>query len=249
LASLVQATPEDLKPSPGQLTLDPLQLSAVSQSPAAARHTVELPSRLSDGQVVLVPEHVSAASHTPAAARHDAPALPAWCWQAVFVPSHWSTVQGLLSLVQAVAFGRLASAGQLPPVPEHVSCASHSPEAARHTTVFAENPSAGQVVAVPVHFSSTSHTPTAARQVVPELPAGCRQLTLEPSHWSRVHGLLSAVQLVPLAFLASAGQAVVVPLQLSAASQSPAEARHTTLAGAALHVPSDPTTLQAWQSL
>jgi hypothetical protein len=61
--------------------------------------------------------------------------------------------------------------------------------------------------------------------------------------------LPSLVQAVAAVFLPSAGQVVVVPVQLSATSHSPAAARHTMLDDAALHVPSLPCTLQAWQSL
>ncbi|HYS05131.1 MAG TPA: hypothetical protein VEW47_08050 [Candidatus Dormibacteraeota bacterium] len=41
-----------------------------------------------------------------------------------------------------------------------------------------------------------------------------------------MQGFPSDVQLVPAALLASAGQEVLVPLQLSAGSHSPPEARH-----------------------
>src|SRR5438445_5853440 len=80
---------------------------------------------------------------------------------------------------------------------------------------------------MPVHVSARSHSPAAARPSVPAWPAGCWQATLLPSHWSRVHGLLSAVHAVPLAFLASDGQALLVPVQVSARSHSPAAARHS----------------------
>src|SRR5438445_716974 len=80
---------------------------------------------------------------------------------------------------------------------------------------------------MPVHVSARSHSPAAARPSVPAWPAGCWQATLLPSHWSRVHGLLSAVHAVPFAFLASDGQALLVPVQVSARSHSPAAARHS----------------------
>ena len=48
-----------------------------------------------------------------------------------------------------------------------------------------------------------------------------------PLHSSSVQGFVSAVQAVPLAFLASAGHALLVPLHVSARSQSPAADRHT----------------------
>jgi len=71
--------------------------------------------------VALDPEQVSAGSHSPVEARHVAPALPAGCWQALLVPSHWSSVQGFVSAVQAVPEAFLASEGQLGPVPVQVS--------------------------------------------------------------------------------------------------------------------------------
>src|SRR5204862_3748566 len=95
------------KASAGQVVLVPVQVSAASQGPAAARHTVPalpagcvqvalpplqmsrvqtLPSsvhavpfalKASVGQAVLVPVQLSATSHSPAAARHIVPAFPA----------------------------------------------------------------------------------------------------------------------------------------------------------------------------
>src|SRR2546429_56454 len=56
---------------------------------------------------------------------------------------------------------------------------------------------------------------------------GWREVLVPPSHWSGVQGLASAVQAVPAGCLASAGQVVLVPVQLSATSHSAAAARHT----------------------
>src|SRR5207249_2333202 len=162
--------------------------------------------KASGGHTVLEPVQVSSTSQVPAAVRHTAPALPAGCWQVTFVPSHSSAVQGLPSEVHAVPLPDLASAGQLGPVPGQFSAGSHSPAEARHCVLEDANPSAGQVVLVPVHVSATSHTPADARHTVPALPAGCWQAALVPSHWSAVHGLLSAVHAVPADFFASAGQ-------------------------------------------
>src|SRR5438128_741258 len=164
LPSSVQLVPFDLKTSLGQVVLLPVQLSATSHSPAAARHTVPvlpagcwhellmplhwssvqgLVSAVQDvplafltsvGQVELVPVQVSARSHSAAAARQTAPALPAGCWQSTLVPLHWSRVQALPSSVQAVP---LALRG----------------------------PSAGHVALEPVQVSGRSQSPAAARQV------------------------------------------------------------------------------------
>src|SRR5438093_2401246 len=87
--------------------------------------------------------------------------------------------------------------------------------------------SAGQAVVTPPQVSARSHSPAAARHTVPAFPAGCVQVLVLPSHRSRVHGLVSAVHAVPADCLASAGQVVLVPVQFSATSHSPAAARHT----------------------
>jgi hypothetical protein len=63
-----------------------------------------------------------------------------------------------------------------------------------------------------------------------------------PSHRSSVHGLPSSAHGVPLACLPSAGQASLVPVQLSAASHAPAAGRQITLedANVQLAVQHDP---------
>src|SRR5204863_861204 len=101
------------------------QVSARSQGPADARHSVPafpagcvqvalvpahtslvqtLPSsvhavvldlKVSVGQVVLVPVQLSATSHSFTAARHTVPAFPAGCGQAALVPSQVSAAQTL----------------------------------------------------------------------------------------------------------------------------------------------------------
>jgi hypothetical protein len=50
---------------------------------------------------------------------------------------------------------------------------------------------------------------------------------LLPSHWSLVQTFPSSVHAVPLGFLLSPGQLADEPVQVSAASHSPAEARQT----------------------
>src|SRR5207249_10666342 len=85
------------------------------------------------GQVVLVPVQVSATSQGPAAARHVAPAFPAGCWQAAFVPSHWSSVQGLPSAVQAAPAGSIESAGHVQLPPPLFSAASYTSAAEPRT--------------------------------------------------------------------------------------------------------------------
>src|SRR5207249_2088478 len=206
LPSLVHAVPAAVFASAGQAALVPVHCSAGSHSPVELRQTVLDDSKASAGHTVLDPAHVSSRSQAPAAARHTVPALPAGCWHATLVPSHWSAVHGLPSEVHAVPLGDLASAGQSGPLPGQFSAGSHSPAETRHCVLEDANPSAGQDVLVPVHVSATSHTPADARHSAPALPAGCWQAALVPSHWSAVHGLLSAVHAVPADFFASAGQ-------------------------------------------
>src|SRR5439155_1480060 len=55
---------------------------------------------------------------------------------------------------------------------------------------------------------------------------GCWQLSLLPSHSSRLQGFPSLVQAVPAGCFASAGQTVLDPVQVSARSHSPAVGRH-----------------------
>jgi hypothetical protein len=206
------------------------------------------------GQVVEVPEQVWAGSHSPAEMWQTVPAFPAGCWQAALLPSHWSLVQGLPSSVHVVPAGVFTSLGQAVDVPVQVSAGSHSPAEAwqtvpalpagcwqvtllpSHWSLVQGLPSSvqavplpflasvGQVVEVPVQVSAVSHSPAEARQVVPALPAGCWQAALEPSHWSLVQGLPSSVQAVPLGFFTSVGQAVDIPVHISAGSHSPADA-------------------------
>src|SRR5437763_1136200 len=102
--------------------------------------------------------------------------------------------------------------------------------------------SAGQAVVLPPQVSARSRAPAAPRHTAPLFPAGCAQVMVLPSHRSRVHGLVSAVHAVPADCLASAGQVVLVPVQFSATSHSPAAARHTAPAFPAgcVHVALEP---------
>src|SRR5207249_12052596 len=90
-------------PSAGHAALAPVQVSARSHAPAAARHTVLAAWNASAGQAALVPSQVSVTSQTPAAARHTLP---------------------------ATAF---ASAGQAAPLPVQSSAGAQAPAEARHS--------------------------------------------------------------------------------------------------------------------
>src|SRR5439155_5018147 len=183
--------------SAGHAAPVPVQCSARSHSPAEARQTVLDGSKASAGQAVLDPVQVSSTSQGPADARQTAAAFPAGCWQASLLPSHSSRLHGLPSSVHAVPAGFFVSAGQLAPVPVQCSAGSHSPAAARHSTLDDAKASAGQTVLVPVQVSATSQSPATARQTAAAFPAGCWQASLLPSHSSRLHGLPSSVQAAP----------------------------------------------------
>ena len=88
LPSSVHAVPDAVFASAGHAGPVPGQFSAGSHSPADARQTVLAGSNASFGHVVLVPVQSSSTSQDPTEARQTAPALPAGCWQALFVPSH-----------------------------------------------------------------------------------------------------------------------------------------------------------------
>src|SRR5207253_405221 len=82
------------KPSAGQASFTPSQLSATSHGPALARHSAVLFA--SAGQAASVPVQVSAGSQTPAEARHST--VAGWkpsVGQSSFTPSQLSaTSQG-----------------------------------------------------------------------------------------------------------------------------------------------------------
>src|SRR5712691_3313218 len=172
------------------------------------------------------------------------------------MPLHSSTVQALPSSVQDVPIVSTPSAGHVVLEPVQVSARSHSPAEARqmapafpavcrhvpvsshssreqglpsseHGVPLALLPSGGQTSSLPVHVSAASHSPADARHTVPAFPAGCVQLAPEPLHWSSVQGFPSLVHAEPFCSKASAGQLALEPVQLSARSHSPAEARQT----------------------
>src|SRR5207244_11617810 len=104
---------------------------------------------------------------------------------------------------------------------------TRSPAAAAHAKSSGSTTSDGQVDLTPATPPSGSRAaPEPARQTVPAFPAGCWHALLVPSQASVVHGLPSLEHAVPDGLLASAAQLALVPLQLSAGSHSPADARH-----------------------
>src|SRR5439155_1176589 len=109
LPSSVHVVPLALTPSAGQLALEPVQVSAVSHGPAAARQTVVDERKPSAGQLALEPVQVSAVSHGPAAAR------------------------------QTVVEGWKPLAGQVSLDPVQNSATSQLPADARHCVVLGRN--------------------------------------------------------------------------------------------------------------
>src|SRR5437763_15070678 len=108
----------------------------MSHSPAAGRQMTPIGRNTSDGHVELTPVHTSSGSHaSPEPVRQTVPALPAACWQALFVPSQRSVVQTLPTSVHAVPHGVFASAGHLGLFPVHLSARSHSPADAQQVEV------------------------------------------------------------------------------------------------------------------
>jgi hypothetical protein len=107
-ASLVHASPSThdvpfgWNESAGHDADEPVQFSATSHCPAAARHVTEFGAKASAGQLGLEPLHDSDMSQTPAAER------------------------------QTVPDGRTESAGHVELVPSQLSATSQTPAAARH---------------------------------------------------------------------------------------------------------------------
>src|SRR5438876_10238238 len=82
------------------------------------------------------------------------------------------------------------------------------------------------MIVAPGQTSAMSHSFVAARHMVPALPGRCWQAPL-PSHESVVQTLPSSVHAVPAGCLASVGQVVLAPVQVSATSHSFTAARQT----------------------
>ncbi len=117
----MQTVPTGAKASAGHAPLAPLQLSATSQTPTAARQLVAALANASAGHAADVPLQFSATSQTPTAARQ---------------------------LVAALAN---ASAGHVAAVPLHVSAVSQTPAEARQMVPAGFMPAATQTGTPVVH--------------------------------------------------------------------------------------------------
>src|SRR5207253_999599 len=212
--------------------------------------------KASAGHVPDVPVHISATSHWPAEARLLSVAVFRSSTQTLLVPVQWSAGSSSHTPpcdvpMQCVVADWKASAGHVPDVPVHVSATSHCPAEARHVTLAALYAST-HVLLLPVQSSavSSSHTPLcdAPMQCVPpasappHCPTAARHVSLAACTASThvfplpLQGALPSsshtppcdapMQCVLPDGKASAGHVPEVPVQVSATSHCPAEARH-----------------------
>jgi hypothetical protein len=155
---------DDAKPSPGQLALDPVQFSAVSQTPTVLRHTTELFLKAFAGQLSVVPSQFSVRSQKPAAARHGVldDAFRS-AGQLGFVPSHVSTTSQTPAEARQVAPALPAGCVQVSSTPLQTSSVQTF-ESLVHGVLFGCFPSLGQLTVEPSQFSVASHSPADERQ-------------------------------------------------------------------------------------
>src|SRR5262245_23870576 len=194
------------KPST-QVFSPPLHESVPSQAPPLEVPTQAVVAgwRAAAGRAGDEPEQLSATSHCPADARQMVVAGWKPSTKVFSPPLHESgPSQGPPFEVptQAVVAGWKASAGQSPDEPEQLSATSHCPADARQMVVAGWKPST-QVFSPPLHESVPSQGPPF------EVPT----------------------QAVVAGWKASAGQAPDEPVQLSATSHCPADARQMVVAG------------------
>jgi hypothetical protein len=133
---------------------------------------------------------------------------------------------------QTVVAGSSASAGQAALVPVQLSAGSHVPVDGRHSVSAGTSASVGHVPEDPVQVSATSHAPAEGRHVTVLAWKASTHALLVPAQWSAVslsHAppFDAPAQLVVAGWKPSAGQVVLVPVQVSATSQAPTDARQT----------------------
>src|SRR5438093_1516165 len=162
-----------------------------------------LDAKTCDGHVADVPVQVSATSHWPAEARQTNVEDWKTSTHALLVPVQWSAASlshapPCEAPMQLVVLDAKTSVGHVADVPVQVSATSHCPAEARHTNVEDWKTST-HVLLVPVQWSaaSLSHAPPC------EVPM---QLVVPDAKTSASHG-------------------PDVPIQVSAKSHMPAEAR------------------------
>jgi hypothetical protein len=256
------AVPFASNASVGHIAALPVQVSAMSHSPASGRQTVDAGWKTGTHIAVAptAPAHTSCASQSPdGAPPQDVPGVAAAsAGQDALDPvhdsakSHWPTDARQLVAADANRGSHVAVA---PTVPAHTSCASHVPEGAPpHEVPGVVAASAGQAVLDPVHVSAASHSPTDARHVT--LAAANRGSHVAvaptvPAHTSCASHVPEGAppQAVPAIAAASVGHVALAPVQLSATSHPPATAARHTTDGAAMastgHVAPEPVHVSA----
>src|SRR5439155_23450995 len=107
--------------SAAQSALRPVQNSATSQTPAAARHSVVVGSKVSGGQSFEVPSQLSATSQAPAAGRQTAVLFASAGRSAVLPVRNSATSQTPAAARHAVVVGTQVWAGASAHGPVHGS--------------------------------------------------------------------------------------------------------------------------------
>lgn len=212
-----------------------MQVSATSQVPADARHTVLLLRKPLPGQLALLPVQVSATSQSPAEGRQTVlPLRKLSRGQPALLPVQLSaTSQDPAEGRHTRAAEAKASPGQAGPLPVQVSATSQGPAAPRQTKAPLRKTSPGHAALPPEQVSATSQGPFEGRHtVLPERKESSGHTALLPEHISGAsQGPAAARQTLPL-WNESLGHIVEDPVQTSGASQSPAAGRHMVPAAA-----------------
>lgn len=233
-----QGVADDCIPSAGQSAELPVHVSSASHGPTGARQEVPPATRPT---LVQTGAPLEQSICPRSQARPVGQGVPFTHGAQVPVPLH--TPPG--HIVPATA---RTSGGQAAPLPLQVSFESHASTPVRHRLAESK-PSAGQAVLTPSQFSTRSQGPAGVRHTVPggAGPAGTHtgvppvQSRVPASHATPVaHGApgehetqapspsqTPPAHVRPAGCGASAGQVTAVPSQISCASHSPVDARHT----------------------
>ena len=239
----------------GHAALEPLQLSAWSQSPVDARHSVPAEARTLLGHSKLRPSHDSLGSHSPSDGRHvvpDATGAQVPSTPAVNAAMHAS--QSLSSPVPQTESQHTPST-QCPE--EHEESVWHAAPCAS----FEMQVPASQKVP-PAHWSFPPHeegqlTPVPVQRYgeqlgLPGWPAAthasAEQVPALPSQSSGASQLPAAGrQTVPAGSTSSTGHVSAVPSHVSGTSHRPTAGPHTIPAEIGPHAPSAPPVRDAVQ--
>lgn len=218
--------------SVGQVAVLPVQRSSRSQGPAEARQTTELVLSTSAGQAALTPSHRSSGSHEPIDPRQTVDALARTSdGQTVEAPVQSSAGSHRPDEPRhVVVLGASTSPGQVADEPVQNSGRSHTVAAGRQLKLADWNE---HVPTDPLRLHASHAPPQAVLQQTPSMQLPETHCVLEVHAWPFV---CCAWQVPALQYCIeghdaeSAGQVAVEPVQLSAGSQPPEEARQTVLA-------------------